>query len=310
MAFTVLLSNNSKKTIFTASDTWTKDPRAQSITLYGCNSGYGGASGRKGASTSAGGGGGGAGGRSFMITNIAATFFGNTETVTIGSTANGGNAQTADSTNGNVGALSNITSFGNITIALNGVTQATGGTTTVAPPSSTGGCPFFSWGAVATFPGAAWITAAGNAGQGSNVAAVDTTNSTYNVSIEATGGGGGSGGDTGTGRTGGKSAGYLGMDNSTVIITGTAGGSADNGGSDGNPASTSGAIPYPGLGGGGGGGQHTVGAGLTGGKGGNGGIWGGGGAGGGGGLNTTDLTGGSGAGGTGARGTVIVIEYF
>ncbi len=302
MTFTVKLSDTQKVTTFTASDTWTKDPRAQTIQVILWNSGQGGGSGRKGASTLAGGGGGGANSGGIYALS-SAVFFGNTETVTIGGIASGGIAQTTDSTNGNPGGFGNHSYFGNIGANVPASSSGLGGTTGATATGGTGA-------GIISLLGSEVGSQNGATGSNATPSAPNATVTAYNPSP----GGGGSGASLVSALQGSAGGAIKNQDSTITIVTGANGGieSGTIAGSKGADASatTSGAILVGGAGGGGGGGQHTVGAGLKGGKGGDGGYPGGGGGGGGGGLNTTDATGGSGAGGDGAAGQVIVIEYF
>jgi len=283
-----------KITTYTSSDTWNKDPRTKFVTVWGWNSGAGGASGRKGSTAAAGGGGGGPGGGGFYYTGPA-DVFGNSETVTIGATVTGASAQSTDATNGINGSAANSSSFGNMTLPASGI--ALGGTTTSAGSgSSTSYVNFVS------------LTSMGTGGTGrQNAADAGTAMGTSsNRFMCGTGGGGGGGYDNAINRVGGAGGAFLKADASTVI---TAGGIAGNegttiNGGTGNIPTTSGGILMGGTGGGGGGGP-TVG--TTAGNGGNGAVPGGGGGGGSGGITAVAN---SGAGGNGARGQITVIEFF
>lgn len=298
MATNNAINNSSKVTTYTSSDTWTKDTRTKWVEIYAISGGGGGGSGRKGTSTAAGGGGGGNGGNGFYWT-APANFFGNSETVTIGGTANGGIAQTTDATNGNPGTANNVTSFGDLD--TNSGAGAAGGTT----GSVSGGTGSNSFSNLTLNAGLSGPQ--GRATTGSNGGSLTLANATFYFIGSA--GGGGAGADAVTERVGGNGGSVLDRSIATIISPG-AGGLESTGinGGNGNISVITGGLMTGGTGGGGGGG-YSVGAGgaTAGGNGGNGGIPGGGGGGGGGGI---DAVANSGAGGSGARGQIIVIEYF
>jgi len=285
---------NTKITTYTSSGTWTKDPRTSYVRVIGWGSGGGGGSGRKGASTAAGGGGGGAGGSGIYFDGPA-SYFGSSETVTIGALSAGGAAQTVDLTDGIAGSLQNVSAFGNYTTKA-GTTAGLGGNTLTANGGSVG------TGAGYTPP----IVSPGAGGGGRNVTGNSaTTLGSSGTYLCGSSGGGGGGYDVGSKRTGGTGASFVDVNSVTLLAGGIAGDESGNiNGGNGNPSLTTGAVVMGGTGGGGGGGPF---AGTTAGNGGDGAIPGGAGGGGGGGISTVSN---SGAGGNGARGQITVIEFF
>ena len=287
-------------TTFNASGTWTKKANTKFVGVYVFNGGAGGGSGRRSTSTNAGGGGAGGGG-AYAYYESPASFFGATETVTIGAAALGGAAQTVDDTDGNDGQTCTLSSFGNLTAfdpsAATGA-YGRGGSTGSVFGGSGSSAPLW----ICSIPGAA-----NDGGTGELTDGAQGTDSTVGRSGGATGGGGGGGADSVVIRSGGRGGDQYDATGSFLIINGGAGGSESGtidgaNGTDQPTGATASGIVISGSGGGGGGGQS---AGLVAGNGGHGGVPGGGGGGGGGSLNGTN----SGAGGDGGQGKVIVIEF-
>jgi len=188
--------------------------------------GGGGASGRKGTSaSSSGGGGGGSGGSGYFA--APSSFFGSTESYTIGASAGGAVAQTVDATNGNNGTTGGNTTFGNM-IAVGGAAGQGGGTSSGI--NGVGGRLNTSYAisSVRTNP----------CGAGRNTAG-DTTAAV--ITFSPTGGGGGGYGDTITARSGGSGGAINNSNGVTYVAGGTAGIETGtlNGG-NGNPSVTSG----------------------------------------------------------------------
>lgn len=287
-------------TKYTANDTWTMAADTQMVEIICWNSGGGGGSGRRGLTTAAGGGGGGAGGGGFYY-QIPAGLITGAVTITIGGTANGGSAQTVNSTDGTAGSPTNVSSFGTLLYSNADAAGGTGGTATSAAgdgAKSFNLYPMLSFGAQTT------VVAAGNGGNaaGGSVAAANNTGVGLFL---PTAGGGGAGADSTTERTGGNGGAQNNWFRTTSFLVAASAGGVESGTIDGtagtNGVSATGRITG-GTGGGGGGGQKSGGAA---GNGGNGGTPAGGGGGGGGSLNGTN----SGAGGNGARGEIWVIEH-
>jgi hypothetical protein len=298
MATNNSINNSTLVTTYNSSDTWNKNSRSQFIEVYIFQGGGGGASGRKGVSTTSGGGGGGSGCGGIRFASPA-TSFGNSETVTVGASANGGGAQASDLTNGINGTAANSSTFGNINTGINSASN--GGTTSTA----TGGIASIN---SVQYQYATIVSVAGITGGTGNIVGGSTPVSvTSGIYLVCTPGGGGAGYDLVTVRAGGAGGTINKFTGAAdpLILGGTAGTESGtiNGG-DGNPTPTSGGLLTGGTGGGGGGGPK---AGTTVGNGGNGGSPGGGGGGGSGGISTVSS---SGAGGTGSAGRIIVIEHF
>ncbi len=290
---------SSLTTTFLANGTWNKNSKTKSVEVYGWAGGGGGGSGRKGTSAAAGSGAGGGAGGSFYFKSPA-SFFGNSESVVIGTGGAGGNAQTSDANNGNPGSNGNPTSFGNM-LALGGALGLGGTTGSVS--GGTAGFAIFSMGRANATSGAS-----GAASTASAPTITGPSASANPLTFSGTSGGGGGGGNIVTQRPG-TTGGAIGDINASIILAGGAGGLESTGidGHDGN-VFTSGGLITGGTGGGGGGGYSVGASGATsGGKGGKGALGGGGGGGGGGGIDTIAN---SGAGGNGGDGQVIVIEYF
>ena len=267
---------------FTASGTFTKPPGYAAFTLDGIGGGGGGG---KSSSTNTGGGGGG-GGR--FTTQIPATVFSTTETVTVG--AGGTGATTA------TGGDGGNTSVGSVVLG-------TGGGGAAGSASGFGGSGQLAHTVVTATFASGWV---GTVGLSSS-----TFSSGNNAEYGGgSGGGGGAGSTNATGRTGGSSifaagAGGSGGVNDSGAQAGGAGGAANSytagGGGTAGSGVAGGAGPAGNLvicgGGGGGGGVNGSAVGLAGGAGG---IPGGGGGGGGTGVST------SGNGGSGARGEIRI----
>ncbi len=274
MATNNSINNAVKVTTYIASNTWTKDTRAQWVKVYLWGPGQGGGSGRKGATTAAGGGGGGCGG-SFCFVEGPASIFDTSQTVTIGGTVTGALGVTTDSTNGN--GLS-ATSVGATTLG-NNIQSSSGGASfggTATTASHSAGVNGFGIGIGA--PGSS------NGGGGSNTAPSNPSNVAISA-INGTGGGGGSGADLVTERQAATGAPRLKIDASTTLIAGGTGGLESGTIGGGTGVSTPAASTMQGILGGGGGG-------------------------GGGALNDGSTVFASGAGGNGARGQIIVIEFL
>lgn len=285
-----------KITKFTGSNTWTKatNPGPVLIRIIAWGGGGGGGSGRVGAvSTARYGGGGGAAGQ-VIDCLFQASAFSASETVTIGGTANGGNAQTSADSNGNPGTVGNRTSIGSVVVAVGGG-FGSGGTNAAGTP---GIYPM-------TVTETGFVYQANEYGYGrSSILSLSPNAGIQGSFLIPSGGGGGGGLLTNNTQGSGSAAGaqYL-TDNSTVQTAGGTAGLIDGaGGGMGNNSSIN--YFWFGATGGGGGAASLI---TNGGNGGNGGIPG---AGGGGGGAALDATGNSGAGGNGARGELWVIEYF
>lgn len=302
-------------TKFTANGTFTKNASTKYVEVICWNGGGGGGSGRQGASTAAGGGSGGSSGGVLVFSGYA-TFFGATETVTIGSGGTGGAAQSSASTNGNAGLAGGISSLGNIFVSLivqGGLSsQGLGGTSGTV----VGG---FSQGFMIPSYPLTNATSPSTGGSGRITTGTDGTIVALSGSLPfqtmvtmfcPTAAGGGAGADSVTERSGGIGANYIafflgGTTTDTLNAGGTAGleSTTINGGAGNNAITTTGGRYVAATGGGGGGGQSV---GAAAGNGGNGGLPAAGGGGGGGSLNGTN----SGAGGDGGRGEIWVIEYY
>lgn len=314
------LVNNDGSTIvttFTSSGTWTKDDRSTMVTVIGWGGGGGGGSGRQGASTHGGGGAGGGAGGSFYFSCVPASFFGTTETVTIGLGGAGGAAVVTNDTDGNAGTSGGHTKFGYYSTEIGTALITSGiGPNNFGPGGNTGTTATAFLRALYTsglilpgvtvsatpIQGVCPYSGAGKLGNGEDAAAAGGT---YGRFLTATAGGGGGGADSGTEKYGGHGGKIFQVDDSTVLLQGGVGGleSSVINGTAGNDYLATGGIITGGTGGGGGGGQSV---GASAGNGGKGGFPGGGGGGGGGSLNGTN----SGAGGAGGDGYVIVIEHL
>ena len=291
-------------TKFTSSNTWTKNISTVKMIVFGWNGGQGGGSGRRSLSTDACGGGGGCPTGGFYYESPA-SFFGATETVTIGAGSLGGAPVTVDDTDGNAAANGGQTSFGNLLLNNNSgvVVTPQGGTDGFAAGGS--GATFFF---VAQTNSLTNAVNQGGGGQPSTGLDAVISGETPNFNLIPNAGGGGSGANSGGEQQAGIGGSIVTWNSGTpgpVIVAGGLGGleSISINGGNGNPGAIVGGLVTGGSGGGGGGGQSI---GPVAGNGGNGGIPGGGGGGGGGSLNGTN----SGAGGNGARGEVWVLEFF
>jgi len=278
---------------FTANGTWVKPPGAMYSKGFMIGGGGGGGSGRRGATSSgrAGGGGGAGGGVRFF--ECPASFFGSTESVTVGAGGTAGAAITADSTSGSNGVDGGYSSIS--TYYVGGGSKGFGGGTGATGTGYSGpwcGPTGVTWGNFA--PGAS-SGGAGSLGTPSPPTGTDH--------ITPTGGGGGGGIDGSNnqyaGATGGGYADGLSRTNWLFATNPTLGAAGTVGGGNGGAGST--ILGYVGLGGGGGG-SNASGVGGTGGAGGS---YGGGGGGGAGSPNGSN----SGAGGAGGGGIVVVVTF-
>ena len=296
------INGSSILTQFTASGTWTKNPRTTAITIFGISSGSGAGSGRQGSTTSAGGAAGGNSSSFIWCERMPASVFGTSETVTIGGTSSGGATQSTNGNDGNTSAAQNSTMIGSIgAIAQTGVSP--GGTSTSSAAVARTGINFIYMGASNPVLG---FNVAGGAGSNTNgsVGQTNTGNAAGASYYMGTAGGGGSGANSATAQQAGNGGAIIFW--STTITAAGAGGIETGTINGGNGTSVT--LPNHGLlsagtGGGGGGGQKSGGSAGTGG---NGGTPGGSGGGGGGSITGTN----SGAGGTGQAGELWVIEFF
>jgi hypothetical protein len=275
---------------FTSNGTWTKPPGAVHTTIYAIGQGGGGAGGRGPAGNVRRGGGGGAGGAVTMVT-LAADDLGATESVVVGSAANGGAAQTVDSTNGVSGTAGVATQFGTKVYAHGGSGGEFGGF------NNTGGAAGAAVGVTSHFQ---QVSVAGGAAAAAGGTGGTGTTSTTGV---PTGGGAASGITSADADSSG--AGNGGSLSQGIVAVTTAGGSAASGGT-GSIGGNGNSYPWlfgTTLGTGGGGGRSSKTA--AGGAGGNGGNYGAGGGGGGASLNGNA----SGAGGNGGGGICVVISW-
>lgn len=259
--------------LYTSSNTWTKPSQAKWALVLAVGGGGGGGSGcRDAAGTDRAGGSGGSPGQG-ATGFFYADLLGATETVTVGAGGPGGNAVTADTTNGNNGTAGGTSSFGSWVSAGGGDKGNGGAGSSVAGATQTSGSSLGGW-------SGAW----GSGGVGGFY------NGVTDSCTAGTSGGGGSGG---------------GVTNGNNVVSGANGGAgtwaaaASGGGASTNGSAGGNGYNYLPGGGGGGGGSKTAAAGA----GGSGGLYGGGGGGGGGVLNGFN----SGAGGTGGSGAVLVI---
>ena len=279
------------ETLGTASGTWTKPPLLSRLDTWLVAGGPGGGSGRKGAAGSVRNGGNGGNG-AFVIRGIrAASELPDTVSYTVGAGGAGGAAVTADSTNGNAGAMGGTTSFGATTDAYYVYAPGAG---TIGGGGAGGSTGAAANSAVTSFD---FIQALGSA-QSSTGGAGTAGGFGYGMS-------GASGGGITTGDVYSVGGAGRGSSGSTAgIAAGTAGTGATPGGAGGAAPAGTGVWVIPNAGAGGGSG------GTGGGAGGNGGAYGG--AGGGGGACLNDGAGitASGAGGNGANGAIRFIEWF
>lgn len=275
---------------FTSSGTYTKPTGAKYIKLIMLGAGGGGGSGRRGAAGTLRTGGAGGGSGQVVIVDIPASVVGSTETVTIGAGGAGGNAVTADSTNGNAGTAGGNTTFGSIVRAGGANGGAAGNNSGAAAGGGQVGASS-QWSIQGTSGGNS--SATGGNGSGGN-------SQTVNVAPSAGGGGGGitTADAAGTGGSGGN------VNISNWFATGYTG---INGGAANTAGNVSAAlVHYHNLtiGTGGGGGNASIVAAAS--AGGAGGGPGAGGGGGGASLNGNN----SGAGGAGQNGWLVAITYL
>jgi hypothetical protein len=311
----VTVSATVKRTVFSASGTWTKDSRAVlvRVTVYG-----GGGSGGSGACVASGvggSGGGGGGGASLSQAMFDAAALGSTETVTVGAggASVAGVSATGAGTNGNIGGDSSFGAW------LTGYGGGRGGAGQSAAVSGGGGG--------AGTRGAGGNASGATAGTGGTLtggnAVAGAAGSSPVINFCGAGGGGCQNASIGSpgaaapnGGGGGGSGGGISASNFGVVggAGGAVGGNAVSGaagGAGGSPptAGTSGGTSVShraGCGGGGGGGGGTSGTPANGAAGGAGQTPGGGG--GGGGACIAGQT--SGAGGAGGAGLIVVEEFF
>lgn len=322
--YTELLGTGYAEYTTVGANTFNVPARVTTVQVNIWGAGGGGGSGRRGATATIKAGAGGGGGGAFVTQTFKAINLGTSVTVTIGSGGNFGAAQTADSTNGNVGAVGGNTTFGTFFTAFGGGAGSLGGQVTnsggggggwltaggngAGAASALGGGPSPSAAAAGNFGGgsgtvgAAGFAAAygGGAGGGGNIFAVSVAGGNSLMG----GAGGGAGGCIGSNSTATPRAGGDGGSNFGAISGGGGpGGAAGTSGVDGGVGSSSFIGPTslgPGLGGGGGGSGFDAngsGSSSAGGAGGTGGIACGGG---GGGASLNGFN--SGAGGGGGNG--------
>lgn len=279
-----------KVTTFTASGSWTLDPRSISVKFRGMAGGCGGGAGARG--TSGGGGGGGAPGAYFEITYPASVLPVGVQTVTIGAGGAGAPAINVDNTNGGNGNNGGDSSVGTIFIAYqrtadNGTTSGGGRGGTSAAGGAAGANPGGVLGAV-------------NAGGGG----FGTSGTLGSKGVFAGPGAGGGGVNGGVAAIGGGA--YKPWYSQFTFSSGAGsipGGPVGTNGTSGTGPDYANTF---GFGSGGSGGGSGSAAGSAAGNGGNGGTYGGGAGGGGGTLNGFL----SGAGGTGGPGIIEITEYF
>jgi hypothetical protein len=262
--------------VFTSSGTYTKPAWATSIRVLAIGPGGSGGAGRRGAAASVRCGGGGGGGGAKCEAVFSAGDITSTVTVTIGTVATPGGAQTVDSTDGAAASGGTVTTFGTYLRAANGG-NGSGGTATNGLAGGAVGGMFQS----------------GAGGAASTTGLVGGTGAQSGTA----GGGGGAGGGITSGDV--AAAGGAAFEAADKPGSGTVAGGANTGGNGTAGINRTTNEPLGGCGGGGGG-ANLSGAGGTGGAGGN---YGAGGGGGGASLNGNN----SGAGGAGGPGIVVVI---
>lgn len=262
--------------VFTSSGTYTKPAWATSIRVLAIGPGGSGGAGRRGAAASVRCGGGGGGGGAKCEAVFKSADITSPVTVTIGTVATPGAAQTVDSTDGAAASGGTVTTFGTYLRAANGGNGG-GGTNAAGTAGGAVGGMF------ASTAGGAASTTGGVGGNG--------------TSAGTAGGGGGAGGGITSADV--AAAGGSAFEAADKPGTGSVAGGANTGGVGTAGINRTANEPLGGCGGGGGG-ANLSGAGGTGGAGGN---YGGGGGGGGASLNGNN----SGAGGAGGPGIVVVI---
>jgi len=302
--------SNIKTTYFLASGTWTPDPSTNFVTIYGwCGGGGGG--GGAGAATvgnTASGGGGGAQGTVFVVDNFARSYFGVSETITIGGGGGGGAGGIGTPGLGVDGGDGGITSIGSLIVPASNVNHGHGGTGSTGIGGTAMTIIFVGNTTITTGGGANGVAGTGGS------ASYNTVSVVLNKSLAGTGGGGG-GGYSGQGATvisaGGNGGAQL-LPNNTVVVAKGLGNSnlnynsiPDRRGFNGYDGTYYNGVLTGGTGGGGSSGCFSNTA-LIVARGGKGGFPGAGGGGGGGGHNSG--VGETGPGGSGGDGLVIIIE--
>lgn len=339
-------SGNTIITAFTSDGVWSKNTDTKYVEVYGWGGGGGGGGGGVGATVGMGGSGGGP--TSMFHIYGPASFFGNSETVTVGVGGSGGASQNTSNTAGNAGQSGTPSSFGSVVVPevvfggsgvrnssngagggvnVNGVTTGAGYAGVFEMGSSnifiaTQGSPASSRSNRVVFGAGGGSSSFSNGGPGNNIGGVDphdpntpgsNSNFLYTFMLPTAGGGGSPWNSSGSfDNPGGDGGSVKGFDTTTTIFAGGLGGQNAGApdGANGNDAVQSDGSYLAGTGG-----IVFGGTGGGGGKGrfggstpGDGGNGGFPGGGGGGGGGSQNGTA-SGAGGNGADGLVLVIEW-